>query len=107
MGPSGCHLRNTLLAKFEVMSFLIILDFSCRKNRMPLCGVILELAGGCSFKISWIYPQLIVSSYLVQCILIAKELILAEICLILFVLETLDLFGAEILTPTSGVVPMR
>ena len=47
------------------------------------------------------------SAYLIQGILVAKELVLCEIYWVLFALETFELLGSKILTPTSWMVPMR
>ena len=41
------------------------------------------------------------SAYLIQGILVAKELVLCEIYWVLFALETFELLGSKILTPTS------
>ena len=101
MCPSGRHFGHALISKLEMVRLLIIFDSSRGENGMPLSRIVSKFAGGGRLEIVGVLAQVVVSTYLIKCILIAKELILCKISWIRLDLEAFELFGTEILTPAS------
>ena len=79
VGPCWSHHWYAFFSHWEMMRFLIIFNITGFENCCSTIGVISEFAHCCSFKIGWIEAKLIMSSYLIQCILIAHVLICCEV----------------------------
>ena len=107
MRPGSSHFWNAFAAKTEMMCFLIIFNPIRFKDWLSLIRIIPKFAFSSAFKISGISTKFIMSSYLIQSILISKGLITSKIYNVSFFFECFPLFSSEILTPTPGVIPMR
>ena len=107
MTPGRSHHWGALLSEIEVALLLVVLDISGLKNSFSSPWIVHEFTSSCGLEICWVSSKLVVSSYLVERILIAHELISREINWVLFLSEAFQLFSSEILAPWSGVVPMR
>ena len=61
------------------MGLLIIFYISCFEHGGSAVRVVSELAHCCGLEIGWVESELIVSSYLIQCILITHMFISSEV----------------------------
>jgi len=106
MSPCWSHHRGTLITEIEMRFALVLLHIPCIERPISSLWCIFELRLSSSLKIRWVCSKFIMSSYLIQSILIPHVLIFRKINWIPFFSKSLQLFGAEILAPWSRVVPM-
>jgi len=72
-----------------MVHFLIILDISRLENWCSLFRIISKFAFCRGFEICWVCAQLVMSTYLIESILVAHMLILREINWVFFLGEFL------------------
>lgn len=89
-----------------MVSLLVVFSVSCWEDGLSLGRVISELFVVGGFKSRNVSSQFIVSAYLVQCVLVSKELILSETQWFSTLVETVHIVGSKVLRPTSRMVPM-
>ena len=106
LGPGWCHLWDSFISKTKMRFFLVIFDSICGKNWMSFIRIISKFTFSGAFKISWICSKLIMSANLIKSILQMESLVKFKVPLIFFLFERFQLFGLEILTPASGMIPV-
>ena len=104
--PGSRHLWYSFITHAKMRFFLVIFYSICCKNGMSFIRIISKLAFCCAFKIGRICSELIMGANLIKSILQMEGLVEIEISPILFLLERFKLFGPEILTPASRMVPV-
>ena len=99
MAPGGCHHWTSLFSKVEVTLLLIIFHISSLEDWLPRQRVVHELTLSCCLETVGICAKLIVSSYLIQCVLVAYEFIFCKIDGVPSAGKTFELFRSKILAP--------
>ena len=107
MSPCGCHFWNSLVSEFKMMALLIILHFPSAEHRISIISVISKFAFCCCFETWWINTKFVMSSYLIQSILISEKLVLAKAFHIFLFIKLLNFFCLEIYAPASWMIPVR
>jgi len=105
--PGGCHHRYTLIAHLEVVSLLIILCTSCLENRLSISRVVPKLLCCGRFIITWGNAHFVVSSNLIESVLVSEYFISGKVHWVLLLTEMSSLLGSKVFWPTSRMVPVR